>query len=239
MADREPTHLALSKGPEESAAQGLAHAMTTPAVRAALSISDYSTGWGSVDVNTLTADLAKHCNALATGDLQQAEVMLLSQAHTLDAIFNSLAARAARNFGEAIEAGDRYLRLALRAQGQCRATLETLALIKNPRALTFVRQQNVAGGHQQVNNRSRARAGKSEKGRTKILEAKHVERLDTGAAPAAERLDSDLVPLGKGHRSANAAGQGSSGTQRLSRRRGASAPAGAAPTAATGSDSDQ
>jgi hypothetical protein len=44
------------------------------------------------------------------------------------------------------------MRLALRAQGQCRATLETLAAIKNP-PVVFARQANINnGGQQQVNN---------------------------------------------------------------------------------------
>jgi hypothetical protein len=34
---------------------------------------------------------------------------------------------------EYLDATDRYLRLALKAQGQCRATLETLAAIKTRR----------------------------------------------------------------------------------------------------------
>jgi hypothetical protein len=35
-----------------------------------------------------------------------------------------------------------YLRLGLKAQSQCRATLETLAAIKNPRPVAFVQQAN-------------------------------------------------------------------------------------------------
>ena len=37
-------------------------------------------------------------------------------------------------------------------QAQCRATLEALAEIKNPRPVAFVKQANISGGHQQVNN---------------------------------------------------------------------------------------
>ena len=49
-------------------------------------------------------------------------------------------------------ATDTYVRLAFKAQSQCRSTLETLAEIKNPRPATFVRQANIANGPQQVNN---------------------------------------------------------------------------------------
>jgi hypothetical protein len=74
------------------------------------------------------------------------------QAQTLDAIFNGLARRTAVNAGEYMAACETYLRLALKAQSQCRATLETLAMIKNPRPLAFVKHANIAAGPQQVNN---------------------------------------------------------------------------------------
>ena len=40
----------------------------------------------------------------------------------------------------------------MRAQGQCRATLQTLGELKNPRQVAFVKQANIANGYQQVNN---------------------------------------------------------------------------------------
>ena len=46
---------------------------------------------------------------------------------------------------------ERYLRLALKAQPQYRATLETLANIKNPQTV-LTQQANIAHGPQQVNN---------------------------------------------------------------------------------------
>ena len=59
-----------------------------------------------------------------------AEALLTGQAMTLNTIFTHLANVAANT--EYLDKLDRYLRLALKAQGQCRATLETLAAIKNP-----------------------------------------------------------------------------------------------------------
>ena len=44
------------------------------------------------------------------------------------------------------------MRMAMKAQNQCRMTLETLATIKNP-PVVFARQANINnGGQQQVNN---------------------------------------------------------------------------------------
>ncbi|WP_157270920.1 hypothetical protein [Azohydromonas aeria] len=86
------------------------------------------------------------------GDLKPVEDMLMSQAATLNALFCEMARRAGLNMGEYLDATETYMRMALKAQAQCRATLETLAEVKNPRAVAFVRQTNVAHGPQQVNN---------------------------------------------------------------------------------------
>ena len=83
------------------------------------------------------------------GDLREAEILLTAQAVTLNTMFTHLASMAAKT--EYVDHLDRYMRLALKAQGQCRATLETLATIKNP-PVVFARQANIAQGPQQVNN---------------------------------------------------------------------------------------
>lgn len=86
------------------------------------------------------------------GDLAKAEAMLIAQAASLNAVYCELARRSAHNLGEFLGAAETYMRLALKAQAQCRATLETLAAIKNP-PVVFARQANINnGGQQQVNN---------------------------------------------------------------------------------------
>jgi hypothetical protein len=46
------------------------------------------------------------------------------------------------------------MQLALKAQNQSRATLQALVQLKQPSQITFVKQANIAQGHQQVNNLS-------------------------------------------------------------------------------------
>ena len=95
-----------------------------------------------------------------------------------------------------------YLRLALKAQGQCRATLETLATIKNPPTV-FARQANIANGPQQVNNGvSFARTGNSQSEPNELLEA-HGERLDIPAASTTGAGDQALASVGARNRSTN------------------------------------
>ena len=121
------------------------------------------------------------------------EAMLTSQAVALNIIFAELARRAAMNMGEYIEATERYLRLALKAQAQCRATTETLAALKNP-PVVYARQANISGGHQQINNHA---AGSSPAENTttpqnELLEAQSEERVDCGTTSPAESGDPQL-----------------------------------------------
>jgi hypothetical protein len=48
-------------------------------------------------------------------------------------------------------AAESYFKMALKAQNQCRMTLETLSNIKNP-PVVYAKQANIANGPQQVNN---------------------------------------------------------------------------------------
>ena len=93
---------------------------------------------------------------------------------------------------------DRYMRLALKAQGQCRATVETLALLKNPPV--FARQANIAGGAQLVNNGTiqPTRAGIPESRPIELLgeATEHGTRVDAGATVAAGTGDHALAAVG-------------------------------------------
>ena len=83
-------------------------------------------------------------------DRGPSKTALKAQAHALQAIFMNLARRATTQ--EYMKHCETYLRMAMKAQNQCRMTLETLATIKNP-PVVVARQANINnGGQQQVNN---------------------------------------------------------------------------------------
>lgn len=86
---------------------------------------------------------------VASGDLGMAARMLTAQAIALDNMFTELARRSTLNMREYIDAADRYARLALKAQSNCRATLEALAKLHQPREQT-VRHIHVGQGAQAV-----------------------------------------------------------------------------------------
>ena len=200
--------LKLRAEPGEVDAESRARAVLRPSVQACLTILDYSKGFGELSIDSLCAELGEQAKHVHQGDLRRLEGTLMNQAQTLDAIFNNLARRAAVNAGEFMGACETYLRLALKAQAQCRATLETLAEIKNPRPVSFVRQANIAHGPQQVNNgvqeggalHAPARTENSANQSNELLEASNGERLDTGTASAASGAYSQLETVGVLHR---------------------------------------
>ncbi len=102
-----------------------------------------------IDTPTLLEALRDQAAVVQTGDLSHAEAMLINQASSLQALFVRLTERAMVQ--DQMPNLEGFMKLALRAQSQCRATLETLATIKNP-PIVYARQANVTSGPQQINN---------------------------------------------------------------------------------------
>ena len=217
---RNPNQITMSKEPGETEASALARTVLRPTVQAAVTLREYGKSYGDLELAGLVDALSVQTKATTDGDLARAEAMLTVQAHTLDAIFNNLAQRAALNMGEYMQACDTYLKLALRAQSQCRATWEGLATIKNPPMVGYVGQANIAHGHQQVNNApavasDTSRAREIADPQNKLLEQKDGERLDTGATGAAGGADPAMAPVGKVDRPEDSERQGEDRAKRI------------------------
>ncbi|MCS5710436.1 hypothetical protein [Candidatus Berkiella aquae] len=166
----------------------------------------YTEELGSLDFMGAINRLVEEGKRIQDGNLVHVERMLLIQAQTLDAMFNNLACRATTtNFVEPMEA---LLRVALKAQSQCRATLETLANIKNPPHIAFVKQANI-GHNQQVNNNVKpepkpvSRAKKIKNQQNQLLEENHGKRLDISSKGKAIKANKKLASLGKINRTKN------------------------------------
>jgi hypothetical protein len=119
--------------------------------------------------SALVEELAAQCEEVSGGNMKHPEALLLTQAQSLDMIFNDLVQRFYDKVGD-FEAGERLLRLAFKAQSQSRATIETLSLVKNPPSATFVNQANMTTGPQQVNNNAISRARETESVQNELLE---------------------------------------------------------------------
>ena len=108
--------------------------------------------FGELSLGECAAVMNETAQSLNGGDLSAAVSLLAAQAMALNAMFGELARVGHANMFNAPDHADRCLRLAFKAQGQSRATLETLAAIKNP-PVVFARQANINhGGQLQVNN---------------------------------------------------------------------------------------
>lgn len=102
-----------------------------------------------LDTPSLLDALRKQTQAVQQGDMKVAEAMLISQATALQSLFVKLTETGLKT--GMLRQQETALRLALKAQSQCRATLETLANIKNP-PVVYAKQANVTTGPQQINN---------------------------------------------------------------------------------------
>lgn len=186
--------------PGETQERTLARLSLRPEVTAAATSIEYQRGlFEGQSLDDVVRELETQCAAVQRGDLSRPEALLTAQAHTLDAIFNKLARLAAANLNEYPVWGDRYLRLAMKAQTQCRATLETLANIKNP-PMVFAKQANVATGPQQINNNfessTHARTRETQSEQNRLLEQTDGQRLDSGATGQAIGSDPAMATVG-------------------------------------------
>ena len=148
------TALTVEQTPDETGAQAVARKLLEPNFRHAVTASSFSNKLlnGSIEepgIMDFVTHMQKVTKAAEDGDLTMASRMLAGQAISLDNMFTELARRAALNMGEYINAAERYGRLALKAQGNCRATLEALAKLHQPREQT-VRHVHVNEGGKAV-----------------------------------------------------------------------------------------
>lgn len=190
--------LALAVPPNQTPDQLMAEVAATPAMTAGTVLTNFSKGtFGELSLTDAIDVLKDKIGAVQQGDMKEAEAMLTGQAFALNTIFTELARRSALNMGEYLDASERYMRLALKAQSQCRATLETLATVKNP-PVVFAKQANVTTGPQQINNGvaapSRAKENQTEP--NKLLETHDGQRMDTGTTGAAVGADTAMATVG-------------------------------------------
>ena len=172
-----------------------ANAALHPNANAGVVMLEYGKSFGEQNINELITALGATTSKVLDGNMKPVEAMLIGQAQALQAIFTSFSRRAiTQDYQKNLES---YLRMALKAQNQCRMTLETLANIKNP-PVVFAKQANIAHGHQQVNNGVPAPAHEEKTIQSnEQLEHQHGEWMDTGTASAAGGINPELEAVGK------------------------------------------
>jgi hypothetical protein len=200
-----PHELLVERPPGETREALVARIALGPAVPNALTALTYAKReFGTISLSAAWDALNISVKAVQSGDLGGVEAMLVSQATALNSIFNDLAMRS--QVQSQMAHLDTFMRLALKAQNQCRMTLETLATVKNP-PVVFARQANISHGPQQVNNGAApgaaTHAAKIETARTELLEAGDGKRLDAGATGKAGGADPHMETVGAVHGAAH------------------------------------
>jgi hypothetical protein len=150
-----------------------------------------------IDVPGLLATLRDQATAVSSGDLSRVEAMLTNQSASLQALFVAMVERSLRQ--EFVAYVEPYMRLALKAQSQCRATLQTLAEIRNPPVI-YARQANVTSGPQQINNGvAPPRARENVMPPTQLSRGANALHPDSRASSDAGRDDSQLEAVAEVH----------------------------------------
>ena len=167
--------------------------MTQPDALAALKLQKINDT--ETNIKAIKGALSSQIDKVNNGSMERPDAMLLAQAHTLDGLFNILAIKAhVQSHMPHIES---FLRLALKAQGQCRATLETLSNIKNPPVI-YAKQANITIGNQQINNGVPAPAAHTEKiknQQNELLTEIPDETLDTGRTIETSGINKAMATL--------------------------------------------
>jgi len=161
--------LVIEQTPDETGAQAMVRKLLNPQLRNALSASAFAEKMlaDSIEkpgVSDYFGHVDKVAKAAEGGDLAIASRMLASQAITLDSMFTELARRAALNMGESVNAAETYGRLALRAQSNCRSTLEALAKLHQPREQTVRHVHVNEGGRAVITDQLHHHTGAAENG---------------------------------------------------------------------------
>lgn len=187
--------------------RAVARMVAKPSTNAAAVMTDYcKQSFGEQSIASLADALDENIGDVVAGDMKQCESMLVGQAYALQSMFMSLARRAAAS--KHLPNTEALMRMALRAQNQCRMTLETLATVKNP-PVVFAKQMNVANGPQQINNGIvapgiHAHTGNENCDKTnELLEGQHGEWLDGGAQGQAGGSDKAMAAVGEINRTAH------------------------------------
>lgn len=132
MSDTPPDKLEIERRPGISDSRLMAEAVVNPIPRNAQlvgALGKGAMGDPSVSLAESVALVGEAAKKVEAKDLSGLTAMLTAQAMTLDAVFTEMTRRAANNLGSYPDAVDRYTHLALKAQSQCRTTVEALTKI--------------------------------------------------------------------------------------------------------------
>jgi hypothetical protein len=152
-----------------------------------------------VDMEYAREVIGQGIDEVKKGDLSKLEEMLYSQAVALNMMFSNLSRRASLQTN--VDIKTTLTNLCFKAQNQSRNTIQTLINLKQPSQTSFIKQANIANGHQQINNGvAQSSPEKLLNEPIELLEVNHGKRLDRATKAKAKGVNSDLEALGEVHR---------------------------------------
>ena len=134
---------------------------------------------------------------ITDGDMQPIEAMLIGQAQALQTMFVYLGKQAVEK--TSLPQYTAFMNMALKAQSQSRATIQALTELKYPKQATFVKQANIANGHQQINNATSthapAHAREIENFPNQLLREVNNATLDTSGTATTSGTDKAMATV--------------------------------------------
>ena len=155
----------------------------------------------SSDIVDVANVLSNKISDIQDGDMKPIEAMLIAQAQALQTMFVSLGREAVGK--TQLNQYTAFMNLALKAQSQSRATIQALVELKYPKQATFVKQANIAQGHQQVNNAtsSHTHARENTNQPNELLEANHgSENMDSRTTQTTIPKNKAMAAMATQHR---------------------------------------
>ena len=151
----------------------------------------------------VASELGDKISIIQNGNMKPIEAMLIGQAQALQTMFVTLGRMATTKTD--LQHYTAFMNMALKAQSQSRATIQALTELKYPKQATFVKQANIAGGNQQVNNgqvtdkptttHAHAHARVIENQPNELLSEMNNAILDTSRTAATSRNDKAMATV--------------------------------------------
>lgn len=213
--------------PEHAAARTMIDGAISNAFLFQVASASMVPAFTATTTDAVLLEMAKQGQAVADGDLGAVVKMLSSQMTVLNAVFANCLNKALRT--DHPQMTEAYMRMALRAQSNCRTNAEAITAITHPpHPAVFAKQANISSGPQQINNQqinldgslSHARTEQTETAPSKLLEARNLDaRMDGGATGATADGDPEVETVEILDGTTNQHRQGHGSAQRLQGRR--------------------
>lgn len=190
----------------KSEAERMARAMVGPYLRhgiVAHGIAEKMAGKlpGAPSIDDFGLVITAKAELTCKGDMTLASEMLTAQALSLDTMFTELTRRATNNLGDYPLAAERYARLAFKAQANCRASLEALAKLHQPRVQTVRHVHVNEGGQAVIADEFHHHGGSGENGKS-VKQSQATGAAGPGPALPSPDASGNGVPITRSDRQA-------------------------------------